>query len=267
MELGIITKTLSEDSFREAKALGLDFVEYCINGGDDGTEFFSAVPQIKEWVSKYQVKVGSVGRWKAMILREDGSIDPLEQDLAFRLMEAADALGCDNYVCGCNYADALSYYDNCTQAIDFFSAVLAHRPEGMKVSAYNCRKGGNFVNNPMAWTVIHGHLQELGIKFDPSHARYAGEDYLKDVKEWGHRFYHVHLKGSMIVNGERVDDPPAGLDDTNWPVFLSLLRASGYDRGLSIEPHSPIWNGTLGEQGLRYTVDYMNRLLFRRRDA
>ena len=65
------------------------------------------------------------------------------------------------------------------------------------------------------------------------------------------------------MNGERVDDPPAGLDDTNWPVFLSLLRAKGYDRGLSIEPHSPVWTGALGEQGLKYTVSYMNKLLFR----
>lgn len=263
MTLGVISKELTESAFSAGAQLGLDFVEFCINGGDDGSAFFGAVPDMKEWISTYGVKVGSVGRWKANILLEDGSIDPAELDLALRLMDAAHALGCPNYICGCNYVEGLSYYENCTRAIEFFSRLLEHRPEGMEVSTYNCRKGGNFVNDPMAWTVIHGHLPELGIKYDPSHARYAGGDYLRETRDWGHRFRHVHLKGSMLVDGERVDDPPAGLDDTNWPVFLSLLRAKGYDRGLSIEPHSPVWTGTLGEQGLKYTVSYMNRLLFR----
>lgn len=263
MTLGMISKEITESAFVSAKEMGLDFVEFCINGGDDGSTFFAAIPDMKKWIRKYGVEVGSVGRWKANVLKDDGTIDLAEQVLAIRLMEAAHELGCPNYICGCNYVDSLSYYENCTRAIEFFSCLLVHRPEGMEVSTYNCRKGGNFVNNPLAWTVIHGHLTELGIKYDPSHARYAGGDYLQETRDWGHRFRHVHLKGSMLVNGERVDDPPAGLDDTNWPVFLSLLRAKGYDRGLSIEPHSPVWTGVLGEQGLKYTVSYMNKLLFR----
>lgn len=59
----------------------------------------------------------------------------------------------------------------------------------------------------MAWTVIYGHLKELGIKYDPSHARYAGGDYLKETQDWGDRFRHIHLKGSMLVGGSRVDAP------------------------------------------------------------
>lgn len=241
----------------------MDFVEFCINGGDDGSEFFSLMPQIKGWIKKYRVEVGSIGRWKANILQDDGAIDPAEQALALRLMLAAAELGCPNYICGCNYADKLSYYENCTRAIEFFSYLLERRPDGLEVSTYNCHKGGNFVHGPMAWTVIHGHLPELGIKFDPSHSRYAGGDYLQETADWGHRFRHIHLKGSMLVNGQQIDDPPAGLDDTDWPRFISLLRARGYDRNLSIEPHSPVWTGELGQQGLKYTISYMNRLLFR----
>lgn len=267
MKLGMISKELTEHAFAEAKALGLDFVEFCINGGDDGTDFFRAIPDLKRWSQAYGVAVGSIGRWKASILREDGSIDLAERVLALRLMDAAAELNCPNYICGCNYIDQISYYENCTQAIEFFSILLEHRSEGLEVSTYNCHKGGNFVHNPMAWTMIHGHLKDLGIKYDPSHARYAGADYLQETRDWGHRFRHVHLKGSLLVGDERADDPPAGLDDTNWPVFLSLLRAKGYDRNLSIEPHSPVWTGSLGEQGLRYTVSYMNKLLFREEGA
>lgn len=263
MKLGVISKVLTEDAFKSAKELGLDFVEFCINGGSDSQEFFSAIPSLIKWSREYGVEIGSIGRWKANILMEDGAIDPEEQKLALELMDAAHELGSPNYICGCNYVDGLSYYQNCTQAIAFFSKLLENRPEGVEVSTYNCRKGGNFVADPMAWTVVHGHLPDLGIKYDPSHARYAGGDYLKETSDWGHRFRHVHLKGSMIVDGQRIDDPPAGLDDTNWPVFFSLLRARGYDGNLSIEPHSSVWSGDLGDQGLRYTVAYMNKLLFR----
>lgn len=68
----------------------------------------------------------------------------------------------------------LSYYENCGLAIAYFSKLLEHaKTKGVKVSTYNCR-WNNFVVSPMSWTLIHGHLKELGIKFDPSHSIYDG---------------------------------------------------------------------------------------------
>jgi sugar phosphate isomerase/epimerase len=262
MTLGIIVKEVNEAAFAMAAEKGLDFVEFCINGGNDGSELFDHMDEVKGWMEKYDVFIGSIGRWKSDILLPDGTINPFEIDMAKKLMNAAAELGCTNYICGCNYIDALSLYDNVTRAIEWFQIVLDACPEGIQVSSYNCRKM-NFVNTPEMWRLIHGHLPELGIKYDPSHARYDGADYLKEVSDWGERIHHVHLKGSMIVNGEKVDDPPAGLDDTNWPVFLSILRARGYDGTLSIEPHSPVWSGELGDKGTDYTIEYFKKLLFR----
>jgi sugar phosphate isomerase/epimerase len=262
MKLGIIS-AVSEESFQYAEAHGLDFVEFCINGGYNTDEFFDRLPEIKEWILKYGVEVGSIGRWKTDILDESGNIDKNELDLAYRLIEAASCLNCRNYVCGCNYRDFLSYFENASRAIDFFSQLIQlGKSKNVDISTYNCRKS-NFVNNPMAWTLIHGHLKELGIKYDPSHAVYNGGDYLKEALDWGGRFYHVHLKGSMTVNGQRVDDPPAGLDQTDWKSFISILYAKKYDRGLSIEPHSPNWQGALGEKGVEYTIAYMRSLMLR----
>jgi len=130
----------------------------------------------------------------------------------------------------------------------------------VKISTYNC-DWNNFVDNDMAWTMIHGYLPELGIKFDPSHSRYAGRDYLKEMRDWGDRFYHVHIKGSVIIDGERFDDPPAGLDQTDWKSFMAVLYAKGYDGGLSIEPHSHNWEGELGEKGIDYTVEFLKNLV------
>lgn len=262
MKLGIIANP-TEESFRMAAGRKLDFVEFCINQGDDGQALFDDRRNIKQWIQKYGVAVGSIGRWKTERIDREGNIIERELKICFRLIDIASELDCPNFISGCNYVGELSYYENCTAAIRFFEKLIEYgKPKGVTISAYNCRKV-NFVNNPMAWTVIHGHLKELGIKFDPSHSRYFGGDYLQETKDWGHRFKHVHLKGSLMVGGERVDDPPAGLDQTDWKAFISLLRAKGYDGGLSIEPHSSVWSGQLGERGIDYTVRYMEELLCR----
>ena len=85
---------------------------------------------------------------------------------------------------------------------------------------------------------------------------------MQEARDWGERFIHVHLKGSLVIGGERYDDPPAGLDQTNWGAFLAILHAKGYEGGLSIEPHSQNWRGELGEKGIDYTIRYFRTLMF-----
>lgn len=261
MKLGIISK-VNEESFISAAAKKLDFVEFCINPGYDEEEFFKMLPRIKEWVKKYNVGVGSIGRWKAYILNKEENIDWKEALIAERLIEAASYLGCGNYICGCNYIEGLSYYENCTRAMEFFSNLIEiGKRNNVKISTYNCRKM-NFVHNPVAWTVIHGHLKDLGIKYDLSHAFIDGRDYLKESEDWGDRFRHIHLNGSLIADGQRINDPPAGLKQSDWKRFLSILYSKSYSGGLSIELHPSIWQKGSGEEKVDNIIDYFKSLLF-----
>ena len=78
------------------------------------------------------------------------------------------------YITGCNYVEELSYYENCSFAIAYFEKLIARGKEkGVKIAVYNCR-WNNFVCNPMAYTVIHGYLKDLYIKYDTSHCIYDG---------------------------------------------------------------------------------------------
>jgi sugar phosphate isomerase/epimerase len=262
MQLGIIAEP-NEDSFRMASQNGLDFLEFCINEGHDTEGFYNNRGQLKIWLKEYGVQIGSIGRWKAQPLDGQGKIIGKELQTCYKLIDAASELKCTNFVCGCNYVDNLSYFENCAAAIQFFSMLIEYAgARDVKISTYNCRSG-NFVHHPDAWKMVHGHLPELGIKYDPSHSRYAGGDYLQETLDWGNRFNHIHLKGSMIINGKRIDDPPVGLDQTDWKLFISLLRVKGYTGGLSIEPHSSVWTGEWGEKGIHFTIDYMKKLLFK----
>jgi sugar phosphate isomerase/epimerase len=252
----------NEDTFKLAAEKGLEFIEFCINVGNNVEDFVQSIDKIKEWQRIYGVKVGSIGRWGSDRLNEKGEIIEKELNFSYQLINAADELGCNNFICGCNYITNLSYLENCQSAIMYLSKLIEFgKSKGVQVSTYNCN-WNNFIDNEIAWTVIHGHLKDLGIKFDPSHSRYAGRDYLKEMKEWGERFYHVHIKGSLIVDGERFDDPPAGLDQTDWNSFLAILYAKKYNGGLSIEPHSHTWEGELGDKGVDYTINLLKKLVF-----
>lgn len=257
MKLGMIT-WIREEDFQKAGERGLEFVELDVNNRTE--EFLEHLEEIKEYSKRWQMPIGAVGRWGSDRILEEG-INAEELALEKSLIEATAALQCNVYITGCNYVDELSYYENCKLAISYFEQLIAFGKEkNVKIATYNCR-WNNFVHSEMAWTVIHGYLKELYIKYDTSHCIYAGGDYLKETRDWADRFAHVHLKGALEVDGSRYDDPPAGMDQTNWGAFLAILYAKGYDGNLSIEPHSQNWKGELGEKGVDYTIRYVRNLM------
>lgn len=260
MKLGIITH-YDKQGFETAKKYGLEYVEFVVNVGTDVEDFVKLVPTLMDLSKEYNIGISSVGRFGTDRINKEGNVIEEELINSYKLIDAIAELGCTNFVCGCNYVDELSFYQNCTAAIEYFTKVVEYsKKKGVKVSTYNCR-WNNFVHSDPVWTIIHGHIKDLGIKFDPSHSIYDSGDYLSEMKKWGNRFYHVHIKGSLLIDGERFDDPPAGLDNTNWGAFMSVLYACKYDGVLSIEPHSHNWNGELGDKGIEYTVNYMKKLV------
>ena len=257
MKLGIIG-WINEQDFKRAKEKGLEFIELCVNERDE--EFFNKLDELKALSKKYEMPIGSVGRWGKDKITATGIIEE-ELEIERRLIEATAALHSEVYITGCNYVEEISYYENCTFAIQYLEKLIAYGKQyGIKIATYNCR-WGNFIHSDRAWTMVHGYLKDLYIKYDTSHCIYAGGDYLAETKKWGKRFAHVHIKGALVVDGERFDDPPAGLDQTDWGSFMAILYAKGYDGNLSIEPHSENWRDELGHRGVDFTIQYMRRLM------
>lgn len=257
MELGIISWIYEED-FQRVKEKGLSFVELDVNSKTE--EFFANLDQTRELSKKYELPVGAVGRWGADRISKDGIIEE-ELALECKLIDATASLDCDVYITGCNYVEELSYYENVRFAIAYFEKLIAHGKEkGVKIATYNCR-WNNFVCTPMAYQLIHGYLKDLYIKYDTSHCMAAGGDYIQETIDWADRFAHVHLKGCVMINGKRYDNPPAGMDQTDWGSFLSILYGKGYDGRLSIEPESEYWHGELAQKGIDYTIRYFKDLI------
>lgn len=263
MTLGIIEEW-SEEGFKHAKALGLHAVEFCYNIGNDPSDLAALVPSIKEWSEKYDIKVLSMGRWGTDKIAPDGSVIEEELRNTYNLIDICAELGCPVFNLGVNYIEEKTFFENCDFAVAFLKKAVDYgKTKGVKIAAYNC-DWNNFVREPRAWAAILGRVPGLGIKFDPSHCINSGTGkYLEEINEWAEKIYHFHIKGTINIGGDHIDDPPAGLDMTDWRQIMGLLYAHHYNGMLSIEPHSAIWKeGALAEWGVRYTIDYISKMIF-----
>ncbi len=261
MKLGIISG-FGANSFDYVKSLGLEFIESCRNDDNEANAFIANVSSIKENIQRTGITIQSVGRWNSQ--PNDGAKFNMQQmEIQYALLDAAVEVGSPVFVCGCNYSDKVSLFKNYAFAVEYFGKILDYAKGRIKVAAYNC-DWENFIHSPMDWKLVLGELPELGIKFDCSHAINRGEDYLDEICEWGKRIYHFHVKGTANYNGHWVNDPPAGVDRTNWPEVFALLYEHEYNGGLSLEPHSARWasDSDLGKKGLQFSINYIKQFIF-----
>ncbi|MDD6798862.1 MAG: sugar phosphate isomerase/epimerase [Firmicutes bacterium] len=262
MKLGIISN-YAPANFEIAAKRNLDFVEFCCNNDEDTNRFIGNVPAIIEESKRTGIPVGSVGRWNSMPNLGADGLDTNVVELIKRNIDAAHAVGSEVFVCGCNYNNGVSLFRNYENAIRYFGELVEYAKQyNMMIAVYNC-DWNNFVCNAKQWEVVLGEVPGLMLKFDCSHSFYRGNDYRQELLNWCKRVAHMHIKGSVKINGRGVDDPPAGLDNIDWNTVFAILYREGYDRTLSIEPHSGVWNGELGEKGIDFTVRYMRSLIMK----
>ena len=263
MKLGIIADP-DVQSAKWAAGKGLHYLEYCYNVGADLDLLESRIPELKQAYADYDLHLGALGRWGEDKVGPDGELLQESVRNTKRLIDVAAALGAPVFNTGVNYVKALTYLDNLNAAVRFLRLAVDYGKEkGVKVSVYNC-DWNNWIRKPDVWRIVLEAVPGLGIKFDPSHCINVHHgNYLAEIHEFSDRIYHFHVKGTLNISGDHVDDPPAGLDGTNWNAVLGLLYAKGYDGMLSIEPHSSTWSGGMGDWGVDYTINYLSKMLYK----
>ena len=109
MQLGIIADPV-EKSFQMAQEKGLSFVEFCINVGMDCQKFSQRVEELKGYIDRYQVSVGSIGRWGSDKLDAQGEVIEEELHNNYLLIDAASQLGCTVMNTGVNYVEGVAFF-------------------------------------------------------------------------------------------------------------------------------------------------------------
>ncbi len=260
MRLGIIADW-RERGFEFVEKMGLSEIEICVNVGDNVADFCAESQSIAARANEKGIKVCSLGRFGAERVLNSGEINDKEYKSDIEMIDAAQAIGAPYYLVGVNYAETKDYNWNIDNAVSYLTKLCKYaQTKNVQVLVYNC-SWGNFIYDQKGWDAVLPRVPELGIKYDPSHCFGRGGDILKELRDFGKFVKHFHVKGTIYIDGQHFDDPPAGLDQIPWGPVMDTLYACDYNGTLSIEPHSSIWSGARGEWGIRFTIDFMSKFI------
>ena len=142
------------------------------------------------------------------------------------------------------------------------------REHGVKVAIENCPMifsedewpgGRNLAYSPANWRRMFEIVpdENFGLNLDPSHLVWQFIDYLRVVRDFAPRIFHVHAKdmevdreglyehGVMSLGmGWQVPRLP-GLGEVRWDRFIAALYQAGYDWVVSIEHEDRRFEGSL----------------------
>jgi sugar phosphate isomerase/epimerase len=135
--------------------------------------------------------------------------------------------------------------------------------------------GKNLAVSPeIWWRMFHSIPSErFGLNFDPSHLVWQHIDYVRCIREFCHKFVHVHAKDEKIdsellyrrgVTGIGWHTPKLpGLGSVNWGAFFSVLSDARYGGAVCIEVEDRAYEGSLENrkralsQSQRYLAQFM----------
>jgi sugar phosphate isomerase/epimerase len=158
--------------------------------------------------------------------------------------------------------------------------------QGVRIGIENCPMlfsrdewpgGKNLATTPSIWRRLFKDLasRSIGLNFDPSHFVWQRMDYLKPLREFRARLFHVHAKDARVER-HRLDEVGIlahplefhtpklpGLGDVDWGAFLSTLNDVGYDGPVCIEVEDRAYEKTLEsrQQALRQSARYLRQFM------
>jgi sugar phosphate isomerase/epimerase len=142
------------------------------------------------------------------------------------------------------------------------------REHDVKVAIENCPMifsadewpgGRNLAYSPALWRQLFEIVPDdnFGLNLDPSHLVWQFIDYVRVVRDFAPRLFHVHAKdmeidrdglyeeGVMSLGvGWQVPRLP-GLGEVRWDRFIAALYAAGYDWVVSVEHEDRRFEGEL----------------------
>ena len=137
---------------------------------------------------------------------------------------------------------------------------------GVKIAIEHCPMlwadtwpgGSNLPHSPALLNRLFNTLNadNLGINLDPSHLIWQQIDYIRFIREFAEKIFHVHAKDMAIDEEKFYQDGILGCGfnwqiprlpgqgNIDWRKLISALYDAGYDSYLSIEHEDHNWEGS-----------------------
>ena len=303
MQLGFVTAILPDLSFEEvlqfASETGYDCVEVmCWPVGKatrryagvthiDVTEFKDEqVEEIHALTKKYGVEISALGYYPNPLSPDQDEAKAALEHIR-KVIHAAAKLKIyrANSFIGRDWTRSVE--DNWPQFLANWKPIIEYAESlEVKIGIENCPMiftkdewpgGKNLKTTPAIWRRMYEDIPSsfFGLNFDPSHFIWQQMDYLKAMKEFGHRFHHVHAKdvrmdydrlnevGIMGYPNDYHTPKLPGMGDVDWGKFFSVLTDTGYDGPVCVEVEDRAYEASLEKrkEALRQSHAYLRQFI------
>lgn len=204
-----------------------------------------------------------------------------------RVIVAAQMLGLQNVNTFIGRDWTKSVDDNWPRFMEVWPPLIKFAEEhDIKIGIENCPMyfsadewpaGKNLAHSPAVWRRMFEAIpsDNFGLNYDPSHMVWQGMDYLKPLRDFTDKLFHVHAK-DVRVDRHKLDEVGImatplefhvpklpGLGDIDWGKFYSVLSDVGYDGPVCIEVEDRAYEESLESrkaslvQSGRYLKNFM----------
>ncbi len=303
MQLGFVSAILPELSFDEllkfAADEGYDCVEVMCWPVGKATRRYAGVTHIdvtnfgKEEAKKvlaagmkYGVEISALGYYPNPLSPDKDESETAVAHLK-KLIEASDLLGINkvNSFIGRDWTRSVD--DNWPKFLEVWKPLIEYaESHNVQIGIENCPMsftkdewpgGKNLKTTPAIWRRMYEDIPSdcFGLNFDPSHFIWQQMDYLKAMREFGHKLFHMHAKdvrldqhkldevGIMAHPNEYHTPKLPGMGDVNWGQFFSVLTDTGYNGPVCVEVEDRAYEGSLERRktALRQSAAYLRQFI------
>ncbi len=285
MKLGFVSAILPELSLEEvltlAGEIGYDCVEVMCWPVGKASRRYAGVTHVdvaafgkkdaaavQMLVEKTGVEISALGYYPNPLTPDEGEAN-VYQDHIKKMIEAAEKLGLKNVNTFVGRDWTKSVDENWPQFKKVWKPLIKFAEKrDVKIGIENCPMsftkdewpgGKNLATTPAIWRRMYAEFEtdHFGLNYDPSHMIWQHMDYLKPMREFAHKLYHVHAK-DVRLDQDRLDDVGImafpneyhtpklpGMGDVHWGKFFSVLTDAGYNGPVCVEVEDRAYEGSL----------------------
>ncbi|MEM8669983.1 MAG: sugar phosphate isomerase/epimerase family protein [Planctomycetota bacterium] len=285
MELGFVSAILPdlslEQVFQTAANIGYDCVEVMCWPKGKATRRYAGITHIdvsalddwtigdvKEMSAKYNVSISGLGYYpNALSCDQEEAEQAVEQIRAVITATAKLGLNRMNTFIGRDWTKSVD--DNWPRFLETWKPIIQHAEDaGVKVGIENCPMlftadewpgGKNLAGSPAIWRRMFDDIpsDHFGLNYDPSHLVFQQMDYLRPIREFTDKLFHVHAKDvrvdqhlldefGILAHPNDYHSPKLpGMGEVDWGKFFSTLTSVGYEGPVCVEVEDRAYEGSL----------------------
>ena len=244
------------------------------------------VGEINEKVSERGLSISGLGYYPNPLCPDHDEAQVYIDHLA-KVIDASAKLGVNVMNTFIGRDPAKSIDDNWPRFLEVWKPLVKRaEDQGVRIGIENCPmffsadewpSGKNLAISPVVWRRMFNDISSdsLGLNYDPSHLLWQQMDYLKPIKEFSEKLFHIHAKDAWVdrdaLNEVGILATPLeyhtpklpGLGDIDWGGFFSVLGQTGYKGPVCIEIEDRPYERTLaGRQGaLRQSARFLRNFM------